>query len=258
MQHTDAYVNSHVNNGIATIEFYHPSSNSLPAIILKDLAHTITQINDVSNVRVIVLKSAGSKAFCAGASFDELMAVSNEDEGKQFFSGFAHVINAMRKSNKLIIARVQGKAVGGGVGIIAATDYAIAVEEASVKLSELAVGIGPFVVGPAVERKIGMACFSQLAIDATEWRTAHWAYMHGLFSEIYPDIAMVDKQVQLLTERLAHSSPDAMAELKSIFWQGTENWDTLLANRAAISGRLVLSEFTRNAINKFKAKAAKQ
>ena len=254
MRHSEGHVTAEIQHGIATIEFFHPSSNSLPAAILTDLAKTINDIGIDNRVKVIVLRSAGEKAFCAGASFDELMAISDEVEGKKFFSGFAHVINAMRKCHKLIIGRIQGRAVGGGVGIIAATDYAIATEDAAVKLSELAVGIGPFVVGPAVERKIGVSGFTQLAIDATEWRSAEWAKRHGLYSEIHKNIFEVDDSVEKLAEHLAHSSPDAMAQLKKIFWQGTENWDTLLSDRAAISGHLVLSTFTRNAINKFKAK----
>jgi methylglutaconyl-CoA hydratase len=257
MRHTEGYVNHEIEHGIATIEFFHPASNSLPSAILTDLAKTINDIGIDNRVMVIVLRSAGDKAFCAGASFDELMSITNEAEGKRFFSGFAHVINAMRKCHKLIIGRVQGKAVGGGVGLIAATDYTIATDEASVKLSELAVGIGPFVVGPAVERKIGVSGFSQLAIDATEWRSAEWAKRHGLYSEIHKTTLEVDDAVTALAERLAHSSPQAMAQLKKIFWQGTEHWDTLLSDRATISGRLVLSDFTRNAINKFKAKTVK-
>ena len=257
MRHSEGYVSHTIEHGIATIEFFHPSSNALPAAILTDLAKNINDIGIDNRVKVIVLRSAGEGAFCAGASFDELMAISNEAEGKKFFSGFANVINAMRKCHKLIIGRVQGKAVGGGVGLIAATDYAIATESASVKLSELAIGIGPFVVGPAVERKVGVSGLSQLAIDATEWRSAEWAKRHGLYAEMYKTILGVDDAVATLADKLAHSSPAAMAQLKKTFWQGTENWDTLLSDRAAISGHLVLSDFTRNAINSFKAKTAK-
>ncbi len=257
MQHKEGYVSHEIEHGIATIEFFHPASNSLPAAILTDLAKTINDVGIDNRVKVIVLRSAGDRAFCAGASFEELMAINDVAEGTKFFSGFAHVINAMRKCHKLIIGRVQGKAVGGGVGIIAATDYAIATEESSVKLSELAVGIGPFVVGPAVERKIGLSGFSQLAIDATEWRSAEWAKRHGLYSEIHKSLSDVDDSVNSLADRLAHSSPDAMGQLKKVFWQGTDHWDSLLSERAAISGRLVLSDFTRNAINAFKTKPAK-
>ena len=257
MHQSDGYVTHSIQHGVATIEFYHPSSNSLPAVILSDLAKMINDVGIDSHVKVIILRSGGDRAFCAGASFDELMAIGNEAEGKAFFSGFAHVINAMRKSKKLIIGRIQGKAVGGGVGLIASTDYAIATEESSVKLSELAVGIGPFVVGPAVQRKVGLSGFNQLAIDATEWRSAEWAKRHGLYSETYKTVLEVDDAVAALANRLAHSSPEAMTELKKIFWQGTDDWDTLLSERAAISGHLVLSDFTRNAINKFKSKPAR-
>jgi methylglutaconyl-CoA hydratase len=257
MQHPEGYVRSEIEQGIATIEFYHPSSNSLPGAILTDLAKTINDIGIDDRVKVIILRSAGDRAFCAGASFDELVAISSKEDGHKFFNGFALVINAMRKCHKLIIGRIQGKAVGGGVGLAAATDYAIATDEASVKLSELAVGIGPFVVGPAVERKIGLSSYSQLAIDATEWRSAEWAKKHGLYAELHSTTEELDDAVKSLANRLAHSSPDAMAQLKKVFWHGTENWDTLLTDRAAISGRLVLSDFTRNAINKFKAKTVK-
>ncbi len=257
MNHPEGYVSHEIEHGIATIEFFHPSSNSLPAAILNDLAKTINDIGIDNRVKVIILRSHGDGAFCAGASFDELMAITNEAEGKRFFSGFAHVINAMRKCHKLIIGRVQGKAVGGGVGLVAATDYAIATSASSIKLSELSVGIGPFVVGPAVERKVGVSGLSQLAIDATGWRSAEWAKRHGLYSEIHNTLQEVDDSVASLAERLAHSSPDAMAQLKKVLWHGTENWDVLLSERAAISGHLVLSEFTRNAINKFKSKPAK-
>lgn len=257
MQHAEGYVRSEIEHGIATVEFFHPSSNSLPGAILNDLARTINDIGTDDRVKVIILRSAGERAFCAGASFDELVAIENEAQGKAFFSGFANVINAMRKCHKFVIGRVQGKAVGGGVGLVAATDYAIALEDASVKLSELAVGIGPFVVGPAVERKVGVSCFSQLAIDATEWRSAEWAKKHGLYAELHSSIEDMDDAIRQLAERLSHSSPEAMAQLKKVFWHGTEHWDTLLAERAAISGRLVLSDFTRNAISKFKAKAVR-
>lgn len=255
MQHKEGYVRHEIDHGIATIEFFHPASNSLPAAVLNDLAKTINDIGIDDRVKVIILKSGGEKAFCAGASFDELIAINNEKEGTVFFSGFAHVINAMRKCHKLIIGRIHGKAVGGGVGLIAATDYAIATTASAVKLSELAVGIGPFVVGPAVERKIGVSGFSQLAIDATQWRSAEWAKRHGLYCELHETIADVDDSVKNLAERLAHSNPDAMAAMKKIFWHGTEHWDELLMQRAGISGRLVISDFTRHAINSFKARA---
>lgn len=251
----EAYVKSHIEHGINTIEFFHPQSNSLPGKILEELAHEIHFAGTHDDTRVIILKSAGEKTFCSGASFDELAAIENEAAGLKFFSGFAHVINAMRKCPKFIIGRIQGKCVGGGVGIAAAVDYAIATDKAEVKLSELAVGIGPFVVGPAVERKIGKAAFSALSIDATSWRSSDWAKRKGLFAEVHDSIENMDEAVYKLANTLTHSNPAAMAEMKKIFWQGTEHWDELLKERAAISGRLVLSEFTRNAINKFKARS---
>jgi methylglutaconyl-CoA hydratase len=250
----EAYVTSETHQGITTIEFFHPQSNALPGRLLESLAQEIHFAGTHNDTKVVVLRSAGEKAFCAGASFDELMAIQNEAEGLRFFSGFAHVINAIRKCPKFVIGRIQGKCVGGGVGLAAAVDYAIATETAEVKLSELAVGIGPFVVGPAVERKIGTSAFAQLAIDATMWRNSDWAKRKGLFAETHPNPESLDEAVGRLANTLAHSSPEAMAELKKASWQGTEHWDELLKQRAAISGRLVLSDFTRNAIEKFKAK----
>lgn len=226
----------------------------MPGALLRELASTITRCGEDPAASVIVLRSGGDRAFCAGASFDELVAIETAEQGLEFFSGFALVINAMRICPKLIIGRVQGKAVGGGVGLASAVDYCLATEHASVKLSELAVGIGPFVVGPAVERKVGTSAMSQLAIDASSWRSAQWAEERGLYAHVYPSVDALDAGVQELADRLAASNPEAMAELKRIFWAGTEHWDALLAERAAISGRLVLSDFTRNAIAQFKAR----
>ncbi|WP_300666549.1 enoyl-CoA hydratase/isomerase family protein [Fluviicola sp.] len=249
------HVEIHVDElGIATIEFGHPLSNSLPGKILRKLAEIITEAGKDSAVKVIVLRSSGDKAFCAGASFDELISIQDLDTGKVFFSGFAQVINACRKCPKLIIGRIQGKAVGGGVGIASAVDYCYATRFAEVKLSELAVGIGPFVVGPAVERKMGLSAMSQLAINATEWRTAEWAMQNGLYADVFDGEDEMDEEISRLSHVLAKSSPDAMAELKKVFWKGTEDWDQLLSDRAAISGTLVLSDFTVNAINSFKKK----
>ena len=251
---TEEYVKSHIEHGINTIEFFHPQSNSLPGKILEELAKEIHFAGTHDNTKVIILKSAGERTFCSGASFDELVSIKNESEGLKFFSGFANVINAMRKCPKFIIGRIQGKCVGGGVGLAAAVDYAIATDKAELKLSELAIGIGPFVVGPAVERKIGSAAFSALAIDATMWRNADWAKRKGMFAEVHENIENMDESIQRLSNTLSHSSPHAMAEMKKIFWKGTEHWDELLKERAAISGRLVLSDFTKKAIEKFKAK----
>ena len=254
-QSSQGYVKTTVNNCIATIEFFHPQGNSLPGKLLDELADEITKAGEDGMVSVIVLRSSGGKAFCAGASFNELAAIETERQGLQFFNGFAKVINAMRRAPKFIIARVQGRCVGGGVGLAAAADYTFATDVADIKLSELAIGIGPFVIGPAVERKIGVAAFSQLSIDATNWHGAAWAEKKGLFDQLHGSIESLDEAVGKLSQALSASNPDAMRELKTIFWQGTGNWDELLYERAAISGKLVLSNFTKEAIARFKQKA---
>ncbi len=248
-------ITTEITNGTATITFYHPSHNSLPGKLLAELAEAIRVAGEEEAVKVIILKSAGDRTFCAGASFDELIAIDDFGTGRAFFMSFANVINACRKCPKLIIGRVQGKAVGGGVGVAAATDYCLATKYASVKLSELAIGIGPFVVGPAVARKIGTSAMSQLAINATEWQTAQWAEQEGLYTEVFETAEEMDAAINKLTSQLTKSNPEAMRLLKKVFWEGTENWDELLSERAAMSGKLVLSDFTRNAIEKFKQKA---
>ncbi len=250
----ESYVTSHNEHGITTIEFFHVQSNSLPAKILEHLCHEIHFAGTHEETKVIILKSAGQNVFCAGASFEELSSITDEAQGLKFFSGFANVINAMRKCNKLIIGRIHGKCVGGGVGLAAAVDYAIAVDKAEIKLSELSIGIGPFVVGPIIERKIGTSAFSQLAIDASLWRSADWAKRKGLFAEIHSSSDNLDEAVYRLASCLVHYNPVAMAEMKKIFWKGTEHWDEFLRERAAISGRLVLGSFTKEAIAKFKVK----
>ena len=244
------YVNLTVENGIGTIEFFHPKSNSLPGDLLKQLTKSITMADEREDIRVIILKSGGNSTFCAGASFDELIAIKDIDTGKAFFSGFANVINAARKCSKFIIGRVQGKAVGGGVGLASAADYCFATVYASVKLSELAIGIGPFVVGPPIERKIGLSAFSQLTINATGWQTAQWAKEKGLFAEVYDSAEEMDAAIQILAEKLASSNPKSMQGLKKIMWEGTDHWDKLLMERAEISGKRVLSDFTRKTIEK--------
>ena len=248
------FVKLTVNDAIGTIEFFHPQSNALPGKILAELAHTIELAGKDNGIKVIILKSAGDRAFCAGASFDELIAIDNKNTGKEFFSGFANVINAARKCTKFIIGRVQGKAVGGGVGMASATDYCFATKFASAKLSELAIGIGPFVVGPAVERKIGTSAFCAMTINANKWFDANWAKEKGLYTEVFDLTDEMDNEIQKLATTLSQSNPEAMLELKKVMWKGSENWDTLLMERAEQSGKLVLSEFTRNAIEKFKTK----
>lgn len=243
-----------IKNNIGTIEFYHPKGNSLPGDLLRELANKITEVGNNTNAHVIVLKSKGDGAFCGGASFDELVAIDNADEGKRFFMGFALVLNAMRTCPKLIIVRVQGKAVGGAVGVAAAGDYTFAHESSSVKLSELALGIGPFVVGPAVQRKIGASAFSTLSVDASNWYSAEWAREKGLYAKVLNTQEELDRSVDELAHNLANSSPTAMKELKTVLWKSTDHWDSLLEQRAEISGELVLSDYTKNFIAEFKNK----
>ena len=249
---TKAYVTEHVERRISTIEFFHPAHNSLPGDILTKLVKTITEAGQNKEVRVIILKSGGDRTFCAGASFNELMNISDAEAGRVFFSGFANVINAMRKCPKFIIGRVQGKTVGGGVGVASATDFCMATKFASIKLSELNVGIGPFVVGPVIERKLGLSGMSQIAIDANSFYDAEWAREKGLYAKVFDSIEALDEAVQTFAQDLCIYNPEAMKEMKKVMWEGTEDWDELLAERAAISGRLVLSEFTKETLKKFK------
>jgi len=252
----EGYVRTAHAGGIATVTFHHPKSNSLPSKVLTALAGSIAEAGADDAVRVIVLRSEGDKAFCAGASFDELTAIASEADGLKFFNGFALVINAIRTAPCLVLGRVQGKAVGGGVGLAAAVDVCYAHESASLRLSELAIGIGPFVVGPAVERKVGTAAFSLLSTTPAAWRTAEWARGHGLYAECFTTVEALDAAVDAHARELAGYSREAMAELKHMLWRGTGDWGRLLPERAAISGRLVLSDFTREAIAEFKRKAA--
>lgn len=236
---------------IATVEFFHPSHNSLPSKLLAELAKTIHDLGHDDEIVLIVVKSGGDRTFCAGASFDELIRIENEKEGKTFFLGFANVINAIRKCPKIVIGRVQGKAVGGGVGLSSAFDYCMASKFASVKLSELAVGIGPFVIGPAVQRKVGLAAFSKMALNATEWETAEWAKQKGLFNEVFESTEQLDEYMLHFCDKLKEMNPEALGLLKKVFWEGTEDWDQLLEERAEMSGRLVLSKFSKETIKKF-------
>jgi methylglutaconyl-CoA hydratase len=239
-------------DGVAHILFYHPNHNSLPSRLLTELTEAFNAVSENPNAKIAVLRSVEHKTFCAGASFDELAGIEDFETGKTFFSGFGNVINAMRKCTKIIVGRIHGKAVGGGVGLAAATDICFASQWASVRLSELAVGFGPFVIGPAVERKVGAATFAQLSLTPSEWRTAEWAKSKGLFQESFDTVEQLDAYLTHFTNGLCASSPEALLELKRVFWQGTEHWDTLLTERAAISGRLALSEFSKNAIAAFK------
>lgn len=239
-----------IEDKIATVQFGHPASNSFPRVLLDRLTNELTFLSDNPEISVIVLKSEGTSAFCAGASFDELLAVTTLEEGTRFFSGFANLINAMRTCKKIIVGRIHGKAVGGGVGIAAACDYAFATPESAIKLSELAIGIGPFVIEPAVSRKIGKIAMSEMTLDAHEWKSAAWANQKGLFSKIIETQEALDKEVISFSKKLALYNPEALFEMKKIFWEGTAHWEKLLKERAAISGKLVLSDFTKNALIK--------
>lgn len=243
---------THVSNGIGIIEFYHPASNSLPSNLLSRMADAFDTMSKDDDVRVIILKSEKDKAFCAGASLEELLSIDNPKDGVAFFSGFGNVVNAMRTCKKPIIGRIQGKNVGGGVGIVAACDYAMATEKASVKLSEISIGIGPFVVEPAIRRKIGVAATSELALNPAMWQNAYWAKEKGLYARVFDNLKDLDKEVEILSEQLASYAPDAVQNVKKVLWEGTENWDELLPQRAHICGNLVLSETTKKALAKFR------
>ena len=246
------YAKQTIKNNISFIEFYHPSHNSLPGDILQKLVNLIKNAGDNKDIKVIVLQSGGDRTFCAGASFKELVNISDEDSGKIFFSGFANVINAMRICPKLIIGRIQGKTVGGGLGIIAACDYCLATKYAEIKLSELNIGIGPFVIGPVIERKIGLSSLSQISLNPSKFFTTSWAKDNGLYAEVFENISELDIAVQAFAEELCSFNQEAMNEIKKLFWRGTDHWDTLLEEQATISGRLVLSSFTKEKLNKFK------
>lgn len=243
------------SNGLGTISFMHPAGNSLPRRLLNELVQSITKFGQDDTIKAILLKSEGDRAFCGGASFDEFMAIENEEQGQSFFMGFAQVIDAMRTCPKFIIVRLQGKAVGGGVGIAAAADYCMASKYASIKLSELTIGIGPFVIGPAVERKIGTSAFGHLAINANEWQTAEWAKAKGLFNEVFETTKQLDEYLIHFISQLQNYNPAAMTAIKQMLWQGTDNWDELLRQRAIISGKLVTSSYTKAAIERFKQKS---
>lgn len=249
---TQGFVTTSIQNAVATITFSHPASNSFPSYLLQNLVDELNSTSSNKDVNIIILQSEGNGAFCAGASFDELLSIDNLEDGKKFFSGFANVINAMRKSSKIIVGRIHGKAVGGGVGLASACDYAMAISESAIKLSEIAIGIGPFVIEPAVSRKIGTTAFAEMTLTPTNWQTATWAKEKGLYAEVFETREELDQSVIAFTQKLASYNPEALSEMKQVFWQNTSNWDELLLERAAISGKLVLSDFTKNALNQFK------
>jgi len=250
MEHGSLY--THTENGIAIMEFYHPASNSLPSNLLERMVNSLQDLSDDKDVKVIILKSEKERVFCAGASFDELLKIDNSKDGVAFFSGFGSLVNAMRKCKKPIIGRIQGKVVGGGVGIVAACDYAMATEQASIKLSEISIGIGPFVVEPAIRRKIGVGAVSELSLNPAMWQNAYWAKEKGLYARVFDNLKDLDKEIQILSEQLASYSSEAVQHLKRVLWEGTENWDKLITERANICGNLVLSKTTKEALLKFK------
>ena len=245
-------IKTEIANNIAKVTFSHPASNSFPSSLLQQLTDELQTLNKNEGVTIIVLQSEGTGAFCAGASFDELVAISNYEEGSKFFSGFANVINAMRKCSKLIIGRIHGKAVGGGVGLAAACDYTFATQKSDIKLSEIAIGIGPFVIEPAVSRKIGKTALAEMTLTPTLWKSANWANEKGLFTEVFDTIEALDNRLENYTNELAKYNKEALADMKKVLWEGTDNWDSLLYERAAVSGNLVLSDFTKKALEKFK------
>jgi methylglutaconyl-CoA hydratase len=247
------HVASRIADGVGTIRFSHPKGNSLPGALLRRLAGAIDEMGKDPAARVLVLRSEGSSAFCAGASFDELTSIADREEGERFFSGFAEVILAMTRAPKLVLVRVHGRTAGGGVGIAAAGDYTFATRSAAAKLSELAVGIGPFVIGPVIERRVGRGPYASMAVDA-DWRDAEWCERHGLYARVFEEEASMDAALDALARTLAASNPEAMTALKRVFWEGTSHWETLLAERARMSGALVLSDYTRSAIAKFRSR----
>jgi methylglutaconyl-CoA hydratase len=248
---TNGNITVEIHEKIATVTFSHPASNSFPSELLQKLTEEINTLSETNEVNVVILQSKG-KTFCAGASFDELLSISNLEEGKKFFSGFANVINAMRNCSKIILGKIQGKAVGGGVGLAAACDFAYAYQDASIKLSEISIGIGPFVIEPAVSRKIGKNAMSLLALQPNHWQTADWAVEKGLYADVYDSYDELTEATVAMAKKMASYHPDALAEMNTVFWEGTENWDSLLYERAGISGTLVLSDFTKKALNELK------
>ncbi|MBB6004712.1 enoyl-CoA hydratase/isomerase family protein [Arcicella rosea] len=242
------------NEGVARLIFGNPPTNSMSIVLLEELALTIQKLGEQEEVRIIILQSEGDRTFCSGADFTELMAIDDEESGRIFFSGFAKVINACRKSPKIILGRIQGKAVGGGVGLAAATDYCFATQFAAIKLSELSIGIIPAVIEPAVERKVGLSSFSILALKATEFFSADWAKEKGLYMDVFETATEMDEAILSLARRLSKYNPEGLKELKRILWKNTDHWEELLLERAEISGKLVLSNFTKETLQAFKAK----
>ena len=245
------FVNAQVLNQISHIEFGTSKSNSLPGEILELLAQTILSEAAKVDVKAIVLKSSGEKAFCAGASFDELLQIDELEISKKFFGGFAKVLNAMRTCGKLVIVRVQGKTTGGGVGIACGADYCFATKDSSLALTELNLGIGPFVIGPYVERKIGKSEFTAMAIDA-DFRSAQWAERNHIYHVVSDSIEEMDEKLTVFLDTLASRSADALALLKKVSWEGSEHFEKLMPERIQMSASLILEDSAKENINKIK------
>ncbi|PUB28160.1 methylglutaconyl-CoA hydratase [Elizabethkingia sp. YR214] len=245
------FVISEIKNNIAEITFGTPKSNSLPGAILEKLAQTILEEGVKKEVKAILIKSAGEKAFCAGASFDELLAIDELEVSKKFFGGFAKVLNAMRNCGKIVVVRVQGKTTGGGVGITCGADYCFATKDATLALTEINLGIGPFVIGPYVERKIGKSQFSAMAIDA-EFRSAEWAEQHNIYHSVSENIAEMDTKLDDFLQKLSTRSDEALALIKKVSWDGTDYFNILMPDRIHMSASLILEDSAKKNIEAIK------
>ncbi len=245
------FVNQEIKNNISEITFGTQKSNSLPGEILELLAETILESGKDQSVKAILLKSEGEKAFCAGASFDELLEIEELEKSKIFFGGFAKVLNAMRSCGKLVIVRVQGKTTGGGVGIACAADYCFATKDSAMALTELNLGIGPFVIGPFVERKVGKSAYSAMSIDA-DFRSADWCEKHDVYHSVSENISEMDEEIKAFMEKLSTRSSEALALIKKVSWEGTEHFAQLMPERILMSASLILEDSAKENIGKIK------
>lgn len=249
----NGFVTQELKNNIAEITFGTPKSNALPGEILEKLAQTIIESGKDENVKAILLKSEGEKAFCAGASFDELLEIEELEKSKIFFGGFAKVLNAMRNCGKLVVVRVQGKTTGGGVGIACAADYCFATKDAAMALTELNLGIGPFVIGPYVERKIGKSAYGAMSIDA-DFRSADWCEKHDVYHSVSENIQEMDEKIAAFMNKLSERSAEALALIKKVSWEGSEHFDQLMPERILMSASLILEDSAKKNIELIKEK----
>ncbi len=246
----EAYVKNYCEGNIGFLEFGNPAGNSLPSPLLKAFKAGLIALEKDSNVRVIVIQSFGDRAFCGGASLAEMKTLQTLEEATAFFMGIADLINTLRSLSKFVIGRVHGKVVGGGVGLVAACDYVLANRTAQIKLSELSIGIGPYVIEPVVSRKIGGTAFAQLSLDAHQWKSATWAEDKGLYNALFETQVELDLAVKTNAERFASYPEKAVKTLRKLHWKETEHWDKLLPKNAAITGELALQEATQNILKK--------